>query len=591
MTTSGVNVTPRGLDPDLALALAMRALPGGYALLLGSGVSRAAGIPTGWEVVLDLTRRLAAAEGADIGEDPAAWYRQRFGADPDYAELLERLAGTPAERREILRRYFEPDEAERQEGRKMPTRAHRAIAKLVARGYIRVIFTTNFDQLLETALRDEGVPPAVISTADGVAGALPLQHERITVVKLHGDYLDTRLKNTPAELSAYDPAMERLLDRVVDEYGLVVAGWSAVWDVALRAAIERAPNRRLSSFWVQVGQLSPEAQQLVDKRHAIVAVTPGADEFFDSVLEKVTSLEELELPHPVSAAVAVATLKRYLPRTEDNIRLNDLVMGEVERVRDSVDGLQLRGAVTGASILSAMETLRAASSTLLSMLATGAHWDDGRHAGLWQKAIERLGNIGVPPGLAYPGVRLIPALLAEYSAGLGALSAGAEDRLSDILLKPRLRELTRVLRPALLTLHAYGVIERDVPKMLPGHERKKTPMSDWLHESLRPTFKDLLPDDEDYAAFFDRFEYIAALAHAGLGSTPARVKTWGPVGRFAWRSENAVNGGVLAEVDQEIDSQGDQWLLLRAGLFDGSVDKLKEARAGIHKIVTQIQFS
>ena len=31
-------------------------------LLLGSGVSRAAGIPTGWEVVIDLIRKVAALE-------------------------------------------------------------------------------------------------------------------------------------------------------------------------------------------------------------------------------------------------------------------------------------------------------------------------------------------------------------------------------------------------------------------------------------------------------------------------------------------------------------------------------------------------
>lgn len=39
----------------------MTTSPGTYALLLGSGVSRAAGIPTGWEVTLDLVRKAAVA--------------------------------------------------------------------------------------------------------------------------------------------------------------------------------------------------------------------------------------------------------------------------------------------------------------------------------------------------------------------------------------------------------------------------------------------------------------------------------------------------------------------------------------------------
>jgi len=44
------------LDPLLSLALSVRSNPGVYALLRGSGVSRAAGVPTGWEVVLDPAR-------------------------------------------------------------------------------------------------------------------------------------------------------------------------------------------------------------------------------------------------------------------------------------------------------------------------------------------------------------------------------------------------------------------------------------------------------------------------------------------------------------------------------------------------------
>ncbi len=51
------------IDPLISLAFALHNAKSAYALLLGSGVSRAAGIPTGWEIVIDLTRGLAAAEG------------------------------------------------------------------------------------------------------------------------------------------------------------------------------------------------------------------------------------------------------------------------------------------------------------------------------------------------------------------------------------------------------------------------------------------------------------------------------------------------------------------------------------------------
>jgi hypothetical protein len=255
------------VDPILSLALALQSSKGAYALLLGSGISRAAKIPTGWEVVLDLCRNLAVMKQEDCEPDPAAWYSKTYGEEPDYAKLLDALTTTPAERQGLLKKYFEPTPEERDEGAKLPTAAHRSIAKLVAAGHVRVIVTTNFDPLTEIALRDEGVNPIVISTPEAVAGALPLVHQQCCVVKVHGDYLDLRIKNTPAELSKYDPAIDALLDRIFDEFGLVVCGWSGVWDTALRNAIDRCPNRRFSMYWASKGAPADEAKQLIGRRH------------------------------------------------------------------------------------------------------------------------------------------------------------------------------------------------------------------------------------------------------------------------------------------------------------------------------------
>ena len=49
-----------------------------------------------------------------------------------------------------------------------------------------------------------GVSAAVISTADQVRGAVPLAHSGPTVIKVNGDYLDTRIKNTESELARYE---------------------------------------------------------------------------------------------------------------------------------------------------------------------------------------------------------------------------------------------------------------------------------------------------------------------------------------------------------------------------------------------------
>lgn len=148
-------------------------------------------------------RRAGLLQGAADQPDWVAWYRGQFNKDPEYSELLNVLAPTAHERRSILHRYIEATPEDIRQNRKVPTKAHRAIAQLVKDEFIRVIITTNFDRLLENAIREAGVEPTVITSEDDLVGAVPLAHSRCYLIKLHGDYLDTRIRNTESELADY----------------------------------------------------------------------------------------------------------------------------------------------------------------------------------------------------------------------------------------------------------------------------------------------------------------------------------------------------------------------------------------------------
>lgn len=597
--------SPLPLDPTLSLALAVHGTPGGYALLLGSGVSRAAGIPTGWEIMEDLIRRIATLEGPEATEgataDPAKWYATRFQVPITYSGLLDQLAATPAERRELLRAFFEPTAEERTEGLKSPTRAHRAIARMVSTGHFRVILTTNFDQLIETALRDEGIVPAVVSTPDGAQGMMPLHLAPVTVIKLHGDYLDTRLKNTSEELATYDPAINRLLDRILDEYGLVVCGWSATWDDALRAAMLRSNSRRFTTFWATRGDLSPEARVLTDHRRAQVLTIESADSFTQIVETKVLALTELARPHPLSAALAVATLKRYLPSPEHSIRLHDLVQDEVTRtIQRSVELIPAQTEPGSWSrVLGFLPKLEAATEILMALIATGGYWGNNQHRRVWVNALERLGNAGRQErrsGVFYPvwdKLYRYPAQLAFYAGGIAAVARGkeAEETLADLLLVPRLRTDARdePSAPA-WTLNLFAAVDHDGAKNLPGKESKLTPFSDYLFDTLRNTLRPLIPEERDYADLFDRFEYMVALAYAGLQLRATGSGSWAPVGRFAWRRRSYPPSTVVEDIRAEVDQEGSGWFLLRRGLFDGAPDKFGIAEKQIVSLLERRAF-
>lgn len=63
------------------LAVSVYHNPGVYALLLGSGLSRAAGIPTAWGIVEDLIRKVAVASGTQPlpqGDALFSWYQETY---------------------------------------------------------------------------------------------------------------------------------------------------------------------------------------------------------------------------------------------------------------------------------------------------------------------------------------------------------------------------------------------------------------------------------------------------------------------------------------------------------------------------------
>lgn len=187
-------------DAELALAFALDRSPGSYAVLVGAGMSRSAGLPTAWDVQMDLIGRIrtmgaSSTDPAD-DEEAAAWFERTFGEVPEYDRLLGLVATTPAERQAVLRDYFAPRDAT---PRISP--AHTALARLVASGTVRVVVTLNFDHLIEDAIRLEGTDPTIISTPDQFANAVPLHAQQALVVHLHGDYTDaSSLLNTTQEL-------------------------------------------------------------------------------------------------------------------------------------------------------------------------------------------------------------------------------------------------------------------------------------------------------------------------------------------------------------------------------------------------------
>ena len=544
--------------PMVSLASSVHAGPLTFALLLGSGISVDAGVPSGWDLMVDLVRRLAALHGEDPEPDPIGWYRQRFGKEPDYSGVLAELAPSPGDRRNLLALYFEPTQQEREDGQKLPTKAHRAIAALVVSGFVKVIVTTNFDRLLEAGLTDAGIDPTIVSSPEHASGAVPIAHSRCTIIKVHGDYLSTEFKNTAEELADYDSSIEGLLDEVFDQYGLVVCGWSGIWDVALRKAILRAPSRRFATYWMHRGPVAPEAEEIIANRDAIRIQISDADSAMEDLVEKVQALSQATDSRPADTALAVAQLKKYLPDPIHRIRLHDLVIGEVDAAIEQIQGLPVSGHITPQEYAERMAVYEGAMSTVMRLLATGAFFSDrADHDQLWIRCTDRLATRtqGSSGTSVLVNMQQYPTLLALYALGLGAMSANRVDSIARVLAEIKVPGQSPPLSVA-VAASSWKVLHHDLVKQaVDGLEQRLTPISDHLWGLLSPAMLSFVGDEERLADLFDEVEYLMGVAYA------AHRSGRGPQGRAVWRSlDFEPYPGALVKHHGQV--------LIDAGIFD-----------------------
>jgi hypothetical protein len=457
----------------------------------------------------------------------------------------------------------------------------------VASGHFKVIVTTNFDRLLERALAENGIFPSVISTDAAAEGAEPLAHSNCTIIKVNGDYRDPQIRNTEEELASYPPSLNRLLDQVFDEYGLIVCGWSAEWDGALRDAMYRCKSRRYTTYWTQRGNLTDAAQRLLEARHAEDIHIQDADHFFSQLDEHISSLSDLDQPHPLSPKPAKAAVKRYVVDEVHRIRLHDLVMDEANRIHEELTGpltggyaLLYHGDANSDELERRLKQYEALSEVLCSIMATGCRWGEQQHHSNWTACLERLSNL---PSVGRNGVwgdlRYYPALLGLYAGGVAALAADRLDTLQVLLTRPKARRLDADL-PLVLALNTDKVLRDPAPQLLPSLENTRVAFSVYLYtrSPMRELLREFLPRDDQFQDTFDRFEYLLDLVHMDLRIQSQDSIKWAPVGIFAGRDYGSQRNIIANTVEQEIDNLGSNWPPLEAGLFGGSIERMSAAK-------------
>jgi len=567
-----------------SISFSIHSNKGVFALLLGSGISKSAGIPTGWDIVLDLINKLAISNGGDCGNDPVEWFMKEYGEDPDYSNILGKLAKTSSERVNLLKKYFEPTEEEIEQKHKQPSVAHRAIARLIKKGYIKVVITTNFDRLLEKALIDEGVEPVVVSHVDDIEVALPLVHSDFTLVKVNGDYLDTRFLNTKAELDSYPEKMKKYLTSIINDFGIISCGWSGKWDIALVHAIRESENFRFYSYLTYMGNCENELHELAKRRKGATVKITGADNFFSEIEERVNALSDAD-NHPLSAAIAVSRLKRYVVSEEGKIQLHDLLKDESLNVYNKIQNIPNFNIVLNEpEFTNRIKLYESYLETLLPLIVNGVLWAKAYHYDMFIQVMKRISlpkdNNG---GYSFTtSVHYYPALLCFYTIGVIAVKTNKYDLLKEVF-NIELQESNHRYSdnmPLVVKLNSSRTINKDILNKVLS-KTWHTPVSSFINGRLKPFVESIYLNEKEYNDCFDVFEYMVSLNYMFIG------KHWGaPIGQYNWRKDLFQGKDfVIERLKSESEQKGSDWHPVKAGMFDGKYEQYVEVQKKLERFL------
>lgn len=582
-------------NTSTSIAFSIFSNKGIYALILGSGVSKNSGIPTGWDIVVDLIKKLAKLKKEDCSPNPEEWFKLKYSEEPNYSNILSRIVKTPSERVNFLKHYFEPTVEEAEHGLKMPTIAHKAIAQLVKNGYLKVIITTNFDRLLEKALYEIGIEPVIIRHPDDIDGALPIVHSDFVLIKIHGDYLDSRFLNTKEELTFYNPKLHDYLLRIINEFGILSCGWSAKWDKGFVNILRQCENYRFFSYWTYLGNCEDELKDISNFRKGETVNILNADNFFTEISEKIGALESLDNNHPLNSGIAVARLKKYIVSNDNKILLHDLIISQQEKIFTNLRGKIINDLYPDSkNLLTYLSFSQKTIEPLMPIIINGVFWSKPEHHYLFTNLLSRFSE----PSLESDGIHYdltkrfyyFPSLFLFYAIGISAIKCKNYKLLYDCFHLKIFESKSEFSNEFVMIkrIHSLLVDSRDMNRIL--GKNYHTPVSEYAYTYLRPYFENFILSDREFMDTFDIFEYLLALNYISIIDEQYE-SIFAPVGRFKWRrGKFRTRAYLLNDLLSEAEKMQSNWDLLKSGMFEGRYEIYASCKSKLEEFLKGINF-
>lgn len=187
-----------------------------FAFLIGAGASATSGVKTTTHMIaewrLQLYKQSKSKNPFDVWLQKQDWYED----DDQYSILFEKVCDQSSQRRIYIEECVKDAK---------PSWGYIYLANIIAHNYFNVVFTPNFDDLLNEACFLYADLRPIVCAHDSAVVDIRVTSARPKIVKLHGDFLYDSIKNTISETETLEDNMRDKFKQFAREYGLVVIGY------------------------------------------------------------------------------------------------------------------------------------------------------------------------------------------------------------------------------------------------------------------------------------------------------------------------------------------------------------------------------
>jgi hypothetical protein len=295
-----------------------------------------------------------------------------------------------------------------------------------------------------------------------------------------------------------------------------------------------------------------------------------------------------ERPSTLTEDEAVRKTKQLI-KADDVMGLDEFAVGEARKIASELAPdhfADLQPPIGDEDVETRLEAYATVTKRFALLMATGCRWGNQNHSRIWKESIEIISHL--PRRLNGQSheyeicrcLRLYPALMLFYAAGIGAMIGDHPDTLRFLFYEPRVPFRDSLQRPsvALTTWEVEARLNKQYIGGSGSYISLKAALSRQLHDTLAPITKPMLAREGDYLYFFDTFEYLSGLCclQQIQKGVDGRDRSDAPVGMFATR-DNWMQ--VLDRMEGELEREKDNWPLLKAHVLQGPYAKCKSAMA------------